>query len=227
MAGTTVPIRVHVVAEVRLHREGLADMLSRQAGLQVVGASGCSAADLVHVAASRADVVLVDMEVGTSVGLVRALASPDGSKVIALAIRESDAEVVACAEAGVAGYATRDQSVDDVVAVIQSVARDETLCSPRMAAALLRHIGMMAEGQPAGAAAEPRLTARELEVVGLIERRMSNKQIARQLSIEVTTVKNHVHNILKKAQVQRREEIPERVRAQKYLRALRANSMAA
>jgi DNA-binding NarL/FixJ family response regulator len=66
------------------------------------------------------------------------------------------------------------------------------------------------------------LTARELEVVGLLDRGMSNKQIARQLSIEVATVKNHVHNILKKTRVERRQDIPGRVRTQHYLRQLDA-----
>jgi DNA-binding NarL/FixJ family response regulator len=98
-----------------------------------------------------------------------------------------------------------------LIATLASVVRDEMACSPRIAAALLRRVASLAVERspwPSGA----RLTARELEVLGLIDEGLSNKQIAGRLCIELATVKNHVHNILEKLQVGRRSEAALQVR---------------
>jgi two-component system, NarL family, nitrate/nitrite response regulator NarL len=148
-----------------------------------------------------------------SLGLVRRIrhATPE-VKVVALAVPDDESSVVACAEAGVAGYVTRDQSIEDVVAVVESVAHGELIASPRVAATLLRRVTALAADRGASALPGARLTPRELEIVALIEKRRSNKQIARELCIEVNTVKNHVHSILKKLHVDRRADAVERVR---------------
>ena len=86
--------------------------------------------------------------------------------------------MLACAEAGVAGYVTRDASVEDVVAAVESAARGEVLCSPRMVATLFERVATLAlERSPASI--ESRLTARELEILNLIDQGLSNKEIAR------------------------------------------------
>ncbi len=84
------------------------------------------------------------------------------------------------------------------------------LCTPRIAALLLRRVAEAAAPRSSGL---ERLTPRETEIVDLIEQGLSNKQIARRLSIELATVKNHVHNILEKLEVARRGEAVARVRA--------------
>jgi two-component system nitrate/nitrite response regulator NarL len=97
----------------------------------------------------------------------------------------------------------------DAVVVVEAVIRDETICTPRVAATLLRHVATLAADRGLDASTgrpESSLTRRELEVVRLIDRGMSNKQIAVALQIEVATVKNHVHNLLEKLAVQRRGE---------------------
>jgi DNA-binding NarL/FixJ family response regulator len=81
-------------------------------------------------------------------------------------------------------------------------------CSPRAAAALLRHIAVLANERPDAV----ELTTRELQIVRLIERGLSNKEIGRQLCIELATVKNHVHNILAKLEVGSRREAVAHVR---------------
>ena len=115
------------------------------------------------------------------------------------------------AEAGAAGYLLRSDPLVELVAVIGSVARGETRCSPRVAAALLRRVATLSHERRHQA--EPtRLTAREREVLQLVDDGLSNKQIARRLSIELRTVKNHVHHILEKFQVHRRAEAAARFR---------------
>jgi DNA-binding NarL/FixJ family response regulator len=131
---------------------------------------------------------------------------------VALALPEAEADVIACAEAGASGYVPREGTLDDVEAVIESVARGEALCSPRIAATLLRRIAATAaERQPAPS--EMRLTSREMEIIDLIDEGLSNKEIAQRLCIAVPTVKNHVHSILDKLHVHRRAEAVARLSA--------------
>jgi DNA-binding NarL/FixJ family response regulator len=85
------------------------------------------------------------------------------------------------------------------------------VCSPRLAATLLRRVAVLAADR-AQPRVEARLTARELEIVELIDEGLSNKEIASRLCIEVPTVKNHVHNILEKLDVRGRAEAAARVR---------------
>jgi two-component system, NarL family, nitrate/nitrite response regulator NarL len=199
-------ITVAIVADIRLYREGLALALDAEDDLGVVATMGAAPEAPRAVRASRADVVLLDMAVPDSLGLAALLADDgDGASVIALAIAETDSSVIACAEAGAGGYIPRDASLADVAAIVRSVAAGETVCSPRIAAGLLRRLAVRSAAPPAQDAAV-RLTPREAQILDLIEEGLSNKEIGLRLCIEVATVKNHVHNILEKLNVRRRAE---------------------
>jgi two-component system, NarL family, nitrate/nitrite response regulator NarL len=203
-------IQVVVLSDIRLYRDGLAEIL-RARGLAVVGAAGDRTTGLALVAERRPDIVLVDTAMTDAMAAIRALldAAPQ-VPIVALGVSETEADVIACAEAGVSGYVTRDESVGDLVAALESVVRGEMICSPSIAAALRRRVTALARRD--AVAPRTRLTPRELEIVELIDRGLSNKEIARRLSIELATVKNHVHNILEKLQVRRRTEAVARVR---------------
>jgi DNA-binding NarL/FixJ family response regulator len=127
------------------------------------------------------------------------------AKVVSLGVAEDDGAVLACAEAGAVGYVPREGSLNDLLAVIESVARGEAVCSPRIAAALLRRVASLAAHRSANQI-PANLTSREREIVRLIDAGLSNKDIARRLCIEVATVKNHVHNVLEKLHLHRRGE---------------------
>lgn len=206
-------VRVLVLADVRMYREGLASALGHEPGLKVVGALPRPPHDLDRL---EPDIVLYDVSRPGALETVRRLRrSAPSAKVVVVAVPEHDVDLLAYAEAGVSGYVTCEQSVEDVVGAVQAVARGEMICTPRMAAALVRHLAALAalaSDATRPATAERLLTRRELEIVGLIERGMSNKQIARALQIEVATVKNHVHNILEKLHVERRGEVAARLR---------------
>jgi two-component system, NarL family, nitrate/nitrite response regulator NarL len=205
------PVRVLIVATVRLYREGLVASLETHHSLTVVGA----AADLVEasrlVGATHPDVVVVDMSMPDGLGIVEAIGRDAlGVKIIAFAIEESDLGILACAGAGVAGYLPCDGSTDDLVAIIEKATCGEAQCSPRMAALLFRRLASLVGGghnQPVAAI----LTLREQEIADLIHDGLSNKEIAVRLTIEVATVKNHVHNILEKLQVNTRTEAAARL----------------
>jgi DNA-binding NarL/FixJ family response regulator len=137
--------------------------------------------------------------------VIRELALAQEMRVIALGCPEDDGQIIACAEAGACGFLTPDASLADLVAAIDGAGDGELLCTPKMAGALLRRVTALAAGRAPGAPAS-NLTMRELQVVRLIDEGMSNKQIATQLEIELSTVKHHVHNILAKLEVARRSE---------------------
>ena len=205
-------VRVAIVDDTRLCREGLAHILTREEHVSVAGMAGRLDESLALVRDLRPDVILLRMATSESLLILRAIVEVTPmAKVVVLGVSEGEDEVVACAEAGAAGYLLRDGSVADLVAAIQSVASGETLCSPRIAATLLRRVAVLA-AERQSLATLAHLTRRETEIVELIDQGLSNKEIARRLTIEVRTVKNHVHNVLEKLQVHRRGEAAARIR---------------
>jgi two-component system nitrate/nitrite response regulator NarL len=197
--------RLLILGETGLYREALAGLLRRDARFEVVAAVPRVEMALEVLDRAEVDIVLVD--IGTSDGMdaVRALATaaPD-VKLVALGVPELEPDVIAIAEAGASAYVTRDGSMEDLASVVQCVERGEVHCSPGMTAGLFRRVGTLARER--GLDPIEKLTARELDVLGLIEEGRSNKEIAAELSIELPTVKNHVHRILEKLHVHSRSE---------------------
>ena len=159
------------------------------------------------------DIVVLDMASAGSLDLVtRVASSMPNARVVAFAVEETEHDILLCAEAGAAGYVAADGTLEDLVDSIRSVARGELLCSPRIAATLFRALRVQTPEASVDRLALT-LTAREREIAPLLERGLSNKEIASQLNIEVATVKNHVHNLLEKLQVGSRGEAAARLRS--------------
>lgn len=198
--------RVVIVSEVRLYREGLKSCLFPHPRIDVVGLAHCLDAALILISQACPDVVLIDMGTHNGPAISRAIttASPL-MKIVGLAMDEFECDVREWATAGIAAYVSRDGSVDDLVAIIHDALEGELHCSPRVAALLLQHLVNLSR-QNVERRSGVVLTCRELEIVGLIDDGLSNKEIARRLQISVSTVKNHVHNILEKSQARRRAE---------------------
>ena len=196
-----------VVADVRLYREGLCNALSRREDFVVDGEATSVESAVRSVTSVHPDVVVLDMATKGSLDIARAInRSAPAVKIVAFALEELDRNVFACAEAGIAAWVAREGTVDDLATTIESVTREELVCSARMAAAMFRRLGSLAKSSPKPADDAP-LTTREREIVVLIERGLSNKEIAQRLTIEVATVKNHVHSILGKLNVATRAEV--------------------
>lgn len=204
------PFAVLIVSDICLYREGLSELLVREP--QIAGVTGASDEldALAQVSADPPDLVLVDMAMKDAITVARAL-SRSGSvgHTIALTVEESEHDVMACLDAGVTGYVTRAGGLRDVVAAVETVARGGMLCSPQIAATLRRRVQSFNEQR---ADTTPALTAREREVVVLLDRGLSNKEIARELCVEVATAKNHVHNVLEKLGLRSRSQVSARIR---------------
>jgi DNA-binding NarL/FixJ family response regulator len=202
-------ITVFIVSRVRLYRDGVRHLLERRPGIHVIGGAATWERALNLDRPVAPDVLLLDVPIAEGACAIRALAPVHA---VALGVAEHDAEVVAWAEAGAAGYVPQDGSLSRLIATIEAVANGETLCSPRIAAALVRRLAAIAGDSPGPASTAATLTPREREIVLLLDEGLSNKEIAGRLYIEVTTVKNHVHNILEKLHVHRRGQAAARLR---------------
>jgi two-component system nitrate/nitrite response regulator NarL len=205
-------IRLVILANVRLYREGLKQILDRSELLSVEGTAADPREAINKVREFIPDVVLVDMSsIGSLSTLHEIAVSAPTTKLVALAVPDSDESLISCAEAGIVGFVPREASLADLTAAIESAMRGDLLCSPRTAATLLKRVAALAPGQGADAGGG-RLTPREEEVVVLLESGLTNKEIACHLGIEVATVKNHVHNLLEKLKVHRRGQAAARMR---------------
>jgi len=216
-------LRVLVVSNVRVVREGLNSVLARRGAVEVV-----STVDMLHARDQSTelhpDVVLFDAARQDSVEFVKDLvASAPHCKVVAFGVKETDEEILALAAAGTAGYVRESAESSDVVRVLEQVMCDELPCSPRAAASLYRRVAVLSQGGPVGVgngqACTMPLSRRELQIAQLIDCGLTNKQIGRELGIEAATVKNHVHNLCEKLKVHRRGEAVARIRAISRARA--------
>ncbi|MBK8907337.1 MAG: response regulator transcription factor [Rhodospirillales bacterium] len=214
--GLRPPLNVLIASHVRFFREGLADVLGRDPMLSIAGL----AADLHEVAArcrqATLHILLLDAALPDGLGAVRHVrACAPAVRIVALALDETEENVMAWAEAGADGYVPGNTALADLAAAIASAARGEQTCSAAVAGGLLRRItelALVARRQIQVPA--PVLTARESQVISLICAGLSNKDIARSLGIELATVKSHVHNLLGKLKVQRRRQVAACMREQ-------------
>lgn len=200
-----------VYSPVRLFAEGVAACLDSQAENRAVA---CSHFDSVHdaVGKGRADIVLLDVTDRRVLGEGRRLIQefPD-LRVIALALPEAADEVIACADHGFASYVPRNACVEEMLEVVRRALREEVVCDPKVSGGLLRELRRRRAMAPPTDPGEEDLTRREREVLRLLGRRLSNKEIARQLCLSTATVKNHVHSILTKLKIHGRQEVPARM----------------
>jgi two-component system, NarL family, nitrate/nitrite response regulator NarL len=205
--------RIVIAAEVGVYAEGLGLGLAHHE-LEVAGTATDAVETMRLVREHGPDVLLIDMAMPAGLSVLRVITAEHPTvRVLALAIEETEDMVIACAEAGVAGFVPRDARVAEVASIARDAARGRAECSPRIAARLLHRVAVLAASRPEEPTPGDALTRREAEILSLIDDGLSNKQIALELCIEVATVKNHVHNILSKLQVSRRSEAAARVRS--------------
>jgi two-component system nitrate/nitrite response regulator NarL len=200
------PIPVFLVADVCVYRELLVEALADQEGLEVVGGTP---ADIASMAIGMAEpaVVLLDASSGSAPARVQALAAAvPAARIVAVGVRDDEAALLGLVEAGVAGYVTAEQPLEELIEAVVAAANGELRCSPRVSGALARRVVALKAELPVEPG-ERRLTRRQQEIATLISEGLSNKQIARRLSIEQATVKNHVHNILSKLGVSHRDDV--------------------
>jgi DNA-binding NarL/FixJ family response regulator len=215
-------INVFIADDNRLLREGLVSMLGEQKDIVVIGKASSGHVALEQIKKLRPDVALIDTGMPDKDGIevTKALhqEAPE-VRVIILGVIDLTEEIMACIEAGAAGYVLKEDSFDHLIDTIHSVHRGESFCSPQFTASLFSRIAELAsERMPKISASSIKLTSRELEIINLIAEGLPNKEIAQRLFIETQTVKNHVHNILDKLQLHNRFEAVQYARERNLLK---------
>jgi DNA-binding NarL/FixJ family response regulator len=197
--------RIVLIAESGFYRDGLEQALRSCAEIDVAGTAGDVTAAVALLTAPGVDIAVVDMAVDGSLDLIRLLRQvAPVVRLVALGQEEQRANAIHAAEAGACGYVSRDVTLAQLHRAILAAKRGEAVYSPRVTAALLDRLTLLATDVPLPAAVL--LTRRQLEIVRLIDEGLPNKAIARRLSISLSTVKNHVHNVLERLGVDSRQE---------------------
>ncbi|MCE6998450.1 response regulator transcription factor [Saccharothrix sp. S26] len=205
-------IKVFVVARVRVYRDSVERCLADSPRIVVAGTAAEPAQARLAVPSARPDVLLLDLGADAAQPFTRELrSSSPATKVVGLA-GDAVADVIGFVESGMLGYLAPDATLSELVTAIERASRGEATCPPHVTARLFHRLADRAAGSRGRLRTTPRLTARELEVLRLIDRGLANKEIARALSISLSTVKNHVHHLLRKLQVEHRAAATELLR---------------
>jgi DNA-binding NarL/FixJ family response regulator len=205
-------IRLLLVEDNRLLREGLTAMLNEQPDIEVVAAFGNGKeAVLRGTQELKPQIVLVDLGLKgqNSLQLVELIKRVSSEiKVIAMDLIPVEADVVEFVRGGVSGFILKDATFDDFVRTIRSVAAGASVLPPTLTGSLFSQIIERVAGEGKVSLIESvRMTKREREVIELIAEGLSNKEIAQQLNIATYTVKSHVHNILEKLALHTRLQV--------------------
>ncbi|MER5648838.1 response regulator transcription factor [Streptosporangium sp. NPDC002524] len=185
-------LRVMIVDDHPVVREGLRGMLEADPGITVVGEAASGDEAVVRAGELAPDVILMDLRMPDGDGVSatsRILTVRPESRVVVLTTYETDADIVRAVEAGAAGYLLKDTSRADLMAAIRSAARGETVLSPSVATRLVTRMR---------APVAETLSPRETEVLSLVARGLTNAEIGRTLFISETTVKTHLLRVFGK-----------------------------
>ncbi len=203
-AGQTARIRVLLVDDHAVVRRGLRGFLELLDDIEIVGEAENGLVGVEMSAQLVPDVVLMDIVMPQLDGIgaiARIKAVQPDIQVVALTSFIEEEKVIAALEAGASGFILKDADADDVAAAIRAAYNDEVHLDPAAARILAQGMRHRTEQQPA-----ERLTERELEVLGLVGKGRSNKEIATDLGITERTARTHVSNILGKLDLQSRTQ---------------------
>jgi len=199
-----------IVTDHRLFGECLASVLARCESCTVLAVVQTAEEALQQIQEHPPDIILIDAHLPQTMVLTltqQLTRDFPHVRVLLLGVTEAETEIQAYVEAGASGYVLKNTPFHELQSVIELVTRGETMCSPHIAHAMFARLSELAQEALGGLMHEPViLSDRELEILQLIADGRSNRQIADHLYLSPHTVKNHVHNILKKLRVQRRLE---------------------
>ena len=202
------PIRVLIADDHALFRRGLNMVLESEEGIEVV-AEAEDGEDAVAKAEEFApDVVLMDVRMPRLSGIEATRTIRDvipTARILMLTVSDEEEDLYEAVKAGANGYLLKEISIEEVADAIRAVVQGQSLISPSMASKLLTEFNTLAKRAEAQYPA-PRLTERELEVLKLVAKGMSNREIGDSLFISDNTVKNHVRSILEKLHLHSRME---------------------
>jgi two-component system NarL family response regulator len=212
-------IRAFLLIENRLLREALVRLFRKRSDLEIVGQASPTDETPLGTIESQCNVL-----VGDSFLAGRFLASStakggmrDTCKIVLVGMEPDEEQFIASVRSGVTGYLLQDASASDVVAAVRSVFRGQAVCPPQLCSMLFRFVAQISMEMPIpDSPPKPDLTLRQQQLVTLVAKGLTNKEIASHLNLSEFTVRNHIHRIMKQVDASSRSEAVETIRAYGY-----------
>lgn len=207
-------IKLLIISDVRLYTECVGRVLSETNKLSVEGVA-CNKEDIGKLfELDHIDIILLDMRMDDSFSILRMVSSRfDKVKIIVVALPEDDDSFMKCLEFGVTGYLSKNSTAEELIDSVKIVERGGLCCPSDITQYFLKLVKIKKSNNKVSdlQLTYPKLlkvlTQRELQIIKLLAKGMSNKKISQSLFIELSTVKNHVHNILVKIGVENRSQV--------------------
>jgi len=212
-------IRVFLMMENRLLREALIRLFRKRSDLVVVGHDGPADTTTSQVLETQFDVLLIDsfQTAWPAAKIARKTEGQPAYKAVLIGMEPDEELFMAAVRSGVMGYLLKDASASELVAAVRAVYRGEAVCPPQLCSTLFRFVAHMIEEMPVKRSGpRPDLTIRQQQLMVLVAKGFTNKEIASSLNLSEFTVRNHIHNILKQVDASNRSEAVETIRAHGY-----------
>ena len=214
-------IRVFLMMENRLLREALIRLLRKRSDIIVVSHDGPADATAcsVSVLETQFDVLLIDSLQTTwpAAKIARETGGHAAYKAVLIGMEPDEELFMAAVRSGVMGYLLKDASASELVAAVRAVYRGEAVCPPQLCSTLFRFVAHVIEESPVKRSVpKPDLTMRQQQLMALVAKGLTNKEIASRLNLSEFTVRNHIHRVLKQLDAGSRSEAVEAIRAYGY-----------
>lgn len=207
-------IRIYILSDNRLFRESLARIFQKKSDIEVVSSQQLGPGAVDDLLSSNAQVALIDSAEflrSEAPRLRKASTAGPGIKILMVAMEEDAQLFLEVVRQGASGYVPKEASAVDVVSAVRSVAQGEAVCPSRLCKCLFDFV-MQSESRIPAPASRTVLSRREQQLMPLIDKGLTNKEIASHLNLSEKTVKNHVHRILRKVGVENRLSLSEAYR---------------
>lgn len=212
-------IGVYLLAGNRLLREALAKLLQKRGDIRLLGSTGLSPQIVEQIAAAGPDVLLCDLAVDVlaKLQITREIRKAvPGIKVVMIGMDADEKGFLRAVGDGVVGYLLKEASASEIADAVHAVANNDAVCPPSLCRALFDYVAspQAAQVAPLQIRHDLGLTRRELQLVQMLARGLTNKEIAAQLNLSENTIKNHVHRMLRKLGARDRLGVVEACRGQ-------------
>jgi len=204
-------IKLLLIEDNRLLRDGIIAMLKNQPDINIITASGNDNNTAIKIRQLKPDIILLDLGLRNqnSLTVVEAVKKDfPKAKVIVMDLAPAQGDINLFVKAGASGFILKEASLDDFLVTIHAVAEGSNILPPNLTESLFSHIIEHAlKGGKIKLKEAVRMTKREREVIGLIGESLSNKEIGQKLHVSTFTVKSHIHNIMEKLVLHTRLEV--------------------